>query len=594
MRFRKLEKWDNVADSAALIYFAQLVEELLFVFSLDTYRPSAMNSALLCREAQTVADDVDKNIIASPNFQHVLDELYDTLRCDVVAQALLPNDLDSIFSVLKNPKESFNSKKVVSELLTIQLALKKYRVTTEQLLCEAIKDGKNDFSKIRSLARTYITTLVNMGYNTNFMYRKVVDFFYHGSNRISGNEAIEDFLSLFKDKKRKFGVLFRGGDIFRNIKESCEKFGIKVLLSADELEFGIPQNFSLRKSEVYVFVEVAQEHDQYSAFNKARRRLHDISSIYTIFHHKTQPAFTDDGIVFDLDTTDYHRLRKSLNDMVRCIDTPPEKASEELVTFLQEFSLKTTSLKKFIRTVELHSLALQSDSLENQMINLWIALESIIPPQGTDKSSAKIDHMATSLIPFLSLSYIEQLVERFMSDISRWNRPAFVRHIRLLSDETDKVNMVKLLALPELKKNREDFQKEFRNYHLLQDRFDFFVKSFENPEGIFNLLSRHSQRVQWQLRRIYRARNMIVHDGRTPSYTNILITNTHAYLDIILDTISILASRPKAVLSIEQAFTYVELLDDSRTRWLKKKGATFDCNNLKRLVGDVLSVNDDC
>lgn len=63
-----------------LLYFAQLIDELLFDFSLDTYKPSAMNSSLLCVEALEVFKEVEDGNIKRPNFQHVLDELCANLK----------------------------------------------------------------------------------------------------------------------------------------------------------------------------------------------------------------------------------------------------------------------------------------------------------------------------------------------------------------------------------------------------------------------------------------------------------------------------------------------------------------------------------
>lgn len=75
MKYRKLDKWDAPAECVNLLYFAQLLDELFFDFTLDTYKPSAMNSSLLCEEALKVIEEINNGNIKKPNLQHVLDEL---------------------------------------------------------------------------------------------------------------------------------------------------------------------------------------------------------------------------------------------------------------------------------------------------------------------------------------------------------------------------------------------------------------------------------------------------------------------------------------------------------------------------------------
>ncbi|TOO76381.1 hypothetical protein CGH28_24905, partial [Vibrio parahaemolyticus] len=72
------------------------------------------------------------------------------------------------------------------------------------------------------------------------------------------------------------------------------------------------------------------------------------------------------------------------NQMHKCNDLKPSLASKKLQDFLSNFSLDKSSFSQFIRSSELHAQALKTDSEENQIINLWIAIESLIPPKSSD------------------------------------------------------------------------------------------------------------------------------------------------------------------------------------------------------------------
>lgn len=60
MRFRSTRKWDDITNSKGLLYFAQLIDELLFDYTIDAYKPSAMNTALLASEAYSTFKKVEE------------------------------------------------------------------------------------------------------------------------------------------------------------------------------------------------------------------------------------------------------------------------------------------------------------------------------------------------------------------------------------------------------------------------------------------------------------------------------------------------------------------------------------------------------
>lgn len=277
-------------------------------------------------------------------------------------------------------------------------------------------------------------------------------------------------------------------------------------------------------------------------------------------------------------------VTKSVNPMHKCNDLKTVVASEKLSLFMNGFLMRGDSFRKFNRSAELHALALSSESTENQMINLWIALESIIPNKDDEDSSSQIEHVAKSILPFLNLGYISKLIERLSKDIRYWNRKL---HRRLLNGSTGANNalpMARFLILDEYEDKRQELEELFRDYHLLRDRY-FYIKSLlSKPGHIIQALDSHTKRVEWQIRRIYRARNMIVHDGITPTYTEVLIENTHDYLDSVMNGLMTLASSEYTLNTIAQGFKLAEINYDSYYKALSAKGISFQESNINDLL----------
>jgi hypothetical protein len=270
--------------------------------------------------------------------------------------------------------------------------------------------------------------------------------------------------------------------------------------------------------------------------------------------------------------------------MHKCADLLQSVASNRLTLLLKDFSLEHYSFSKFIRSVQLHSMALGSTSDENQILNLWISLESLIPNETRSEDVSNIEHIIGSLIPFLNIGYVEGLVNNLVKDLLRWDNKTVRLALKHISGRKLSERLAKALVLPEYSHNIASIESNLGDFHLLQDRVNHFKQLLSSPAKIVSALDAHKLRLAWQLRRIYRVRNIIVHSGKTPPYTKSLIEHTHGYLDTVLSSLVRLASKPKKIHSVSQGFKYVELQYLAYYKSLSEKDLCFDSNNIDTLL----------
>ncbi|WIV24673.1 hypothetical protein QN085_03430 [Pseudomonas sp. M2(2023)] len=585
MRFRKLDKWDNKENSQGLIFVAQIIDELLFDYTLDSYKPSAMNTALLIKEAVKTMKAISAGVVMKPNLQHILNELCDNLESDWVAQRLLSVDLVGVTSTLKNPKSSDASVETVVKLLGIQVPLSAYKEMNENLLREELL-GASKRSTLRSLVRSYITTLLNSGYTAKFISKVSQNFFHYSPDRISGNEAIEEYFSLFSRVIQEYHVIYKAPSYLLAFREAANKLGVNVLPGSGDSPFTHEEltryNFQLRGGDVYLYISSRGKEPNVAKI-VADKKVEAIQTLIGLYHHKEAPRRITECLIKSADGGECERNARHINPMHRCADAVPTVASKKLFKFMSAFSLEKESFSKFHRSAELHALALASESLENQMINLWIALESLIPSK-SDKDLAQIDHIANSVIPCLNLEYINKLLTRFFKDLLFWNSKLVRRIYKEIEAQGVSSKTAHLLALPDYQHLRAELEGGFGDYHLLRDRYEYLVGLLSSPASIINVLDGHEKRVGWQLRRIYRARNTIVHDGSTPSYTEVLVENTHDYLDVIMRWLMELASKDKTIFSVSQGFKMIELNYLSYRKRLGEKHLVFTKENIDLLL----------
>ena len=177
MRFRTLTKWDTPDTCKSLVYFAQLLDEMLFDYTLDTYKPSVMTTPTLGVETLNTIKDVDAGIIQPKNVEHLTAELIHNLSHDKVAQSLLGEAYTAFLNKLKNPKLGAKEKKSIIEMLVIQLPAKLYKEKSEKQLLEQLTLPNWERSVIRRLARNYISVLLYIGFSQHNLKKLVHDFF---------------------------------------------------------------------------------------------------------------------------------------------------------------------------------------------------------------------------------------------------------------------------------------------------------------------------------------------------------------------------------------------------------------------------------
>lgn len=585
MLFRKLVKWDDAAKTPALLFLVQIIEEMLFEFSLDTYKASVMHTGLLCQEALTTISDVEAGNIKAPNIAHVSAELAANLEKDPVALSLLPLPVAAFLPALKNPKTPIRELQTVLQLLSVQLPPDRFRMRNEELLMKAVTDSAT-YAELRRLARTYITTLTATGFSARHLQEQTQEFFHYGTGRITGPESLAEFFKLFPLEDNQYTVVFRVDKIFEHVVPAFSNLKISVTpeLPKDLDAKQFPENFAPSADTLFASVQEVEAGDPFSARDAAERLLNLTATLLTLFHHREHPSWLPQCVVYETKTKRYLSIAEPLNSMQKCADLLQPVASRRLHEFASSFSLDRDSFSKFIRSAELHALAVRSNADENQILNLWIALESLVPSESKSDDISNIEHIIKCLLPFLNYGYIERLVNNLVKDLLQWNSDFTRSLFKAIPGKKFTDRLVRLIVLPKFDVPRRRLEDSFKDFHLLRDRFDYFKQMLSSHTTVVSALDAHSQRLEWQIRRIYRTRNIIVHSGITPRYTKPLIEHTHDYLDTVLSLLVRLASKPKTIHSVAQGFKYVELRYRQYYNKLSQKSLTFDATNIDQLV----------
>jgi hypothetical protein len=598
---RKLETnhWKDLKEMEGLLFFAQLVDEMLFDYTLDSYKPLALNSRLLCIECFETIEEVRNGYIPQKSLQSVVEELKWSLTRDLAAEHIFGSKYKLYIEKLKPTEVKLNELHNLVSFFYNSFRDRNYLENIIILLSNLIIEGKQK-NKIKALSNSFISELINYGYNPNYIDYQNYHFFFNPTKRekIDSSDLIRDFFNLFDFEQKEFTVVFIGGIIFRNFKNTLNSFNIAVTKTYNCFS-GLSDDKGFQKSrkqdESFIICSKIQAYDHHSARVKAESLIGQISGIFNFYHHKIKPEILDKTVVCRITDNYVVIIDKPTKSILKAkFDEHPADAAKSVENTLSNLYLTTESTHRFARSIDLHSAALTTNALENQLLDLWAALETLLP-KSMESNKDRVVQICDSLIPFLQLNYLHKQLEQLLKDMIFWDKIKTYKVLNKLPNSKNQSDLEKIAAFISLEGSldlRKEIYIELANYPLLKNRIYTLHETFKSTENIEKLLKMHEVKINWHLRRIYRVRGLIIHSGKYPSYTSILIENLHTYIDLFIKKI-IDFSINKKIDTIEQVVFETQISLQFQLALLKKhNGEQLTIDNFREaLLGENTSTN---
>jgi hypothetical protein len=581
MKAPDITRWDRKPEVEGLLFFAQSVDELLFDYTIDTYKIPALNSRTLAIELFTAITECESGFLKQGTLKPIVMEFVYTLRKDPVAKELLGNQFEEFIRTINREQPMPELKTKLSYLLHGFEG--SYFTTSMKLLRETIHYPKEK-EKIMRLTRIYLNELINKGYSPQFTYFESRKFFFSswGPQKIDSARIIDDCFNLFGFEQTHFDVLFRANNSFSLAKEYAQKFGIEVLDKAPGLDFSGRsdkiKSFLGANDDLPLFLRIRNNValDEFKVRESALERLVAFDSLGRYHIHRRNLAWSDTALVYTQDQKKFGLCHKPRAAVMKRPDRPLEKLSNLVLETLANLTcekLNEESTLRLSRALARHHSALSSETPENQLLEFWSAIEVLFPPS-TD-SGDRVAQISDSVTPFVCLEYAAKLAADLFLSIKS---SGFPEGLQLLNDVPEGNNPIeKCLALISIETNQSVRGKFFQMFDwnpLLKNRIYSLNAKFSTADSALNTLNGHIQRVSWQIRRIYRARNLIIHSGRTLPYVNVLVENVHSYVDRILDVLNERTFHSPHRTAIDEISLGVKLETEAHLRILKELGKT--------------------
>lgn len=544
MRKNNIEAWTYEPSLNCLLFFAKRMDELLFHHTTDTYRYLTLSIRGLASEYCTVYRDVKAGILNKKNLEHIIEEFVYRLKDDDIAKEILSEEYIVRF------EKNYGSWDSKSQFENMQYIARKFgnRVYYDHIvkrLKKLIMENKQK-KEIDAIATLFVREVLDCGYNENYVYQVLHEVFFH--KKVFSLKSLDDFFEKFDFSLKHYDVYIGYTSDISSLLPLFEKMVISDLnvfmVDMKNTPVGIKTN---RQKTILKFAAI-ESYDMYSAFEIANAISSCVVNSYSYFRHTPVTIRTYGQVVDENREILTLNSKKLLKNRVATLSQ--ENATHRAEALIRILFANYTNLNDFMKITSIHNSAICSNSTSDSLLSLWSIMESIVEEDAIlkdDKDSSdenkkersKIRNVISYVIPYVKSSYLSKLVRTCMEDIIRWNQEFFNAYIANNEfGNNDIEHTFAFLTFTSTQSARDELYSRTEKFPLLRYRVYTLSEQLHNSQGIKAILNAHTQRVEWHLHRIYRARNYIIHDANENEQMNQeLVINLHSYVDTLFEEV---------------------------------------------------------
>lgn len=537
---------------------------------------------------------VDELISNEKNLAYLVSSMKEVEACwanDIIAQEILV-DLNRFQDVISRAVKSGNIDGVgVHRLKAFCRAVisraAQYELALTEALVEAVVGVSDTTQKeritdsINKLSGLYVTHLLNQGYSPTYLFNRHEMF--TRANKYAGRDFAGQLALVSERLRSHTSNFYCHFTIYTNRTKTLLTTTAKAEIIFYELQHptlaGINLADIVRPGTEPIVARIATvSTDHVSAALRSKELLDQLLDVVTAFDSNLYLNVSASCVVtYQVQALTHYRhvpVDKLLNFM-----------SSEIVT---RFSNPNNSISKALHVLEPDSksqlgrslrylrLSKESVSLEQKLLNLWIAFESLFVDLGAGIIGNMLDYVpilyATTglrrrveylrdLLVSNSISVPDE-IRRKLFDKARFDKELTVEQVfALLRDEPLAIVLFNSIE-----------KKEHLKFKLMQ-----VYQELETNKALSDRLSRTEDDVIRQLRRIYFMRNKITHTGRFSGVRPQLITHLLDYIGVCYEAIFAASDKAK----VDSQYSLIELLTSAK---IGAEIVSAKCNSKERVA----------
>lgn len=543
------DNWEYTDDLEMLFLFYQSTDELLSEVTPDTFALPLHNVLSLIDEiVETYTLLEQHNSICEYYAKYIppiIDELLQKIEDDYLLKKMFGKRLDSIVTGFNEAKNDYKHLERWVDVFSQSCSRTKYRLLYQNEIVRLITDTK-DKSKLLYCTQNYYIILINAGYSREHLYTSAKKFFNNYLVKINSKDQIKDFLKQFTCIPQKYNFLIlmdienieyldnisenitasqdiQKIDITKERKELCDDYAVSELFREyDKKKSGCREH---QKIEI---VRISDEElDPYKSAIKFNEYITFLQTFkrYFIHHGYSKQVFMfllqkADGKYTKIEIPNKIKKRPFINQTL--IDS-------RIKNILNGKSLGRSAFISLAQALEMHADAFDSKNTSTLFRSLWTALETLF---SNPSPNSIRDNAINSVLAIIQKTYILKILRALYAQISKAIDESILKELNINNFES----FVKYFST--YKEDSVEMKKiytQLSDNPLLRSRVFSMRKKLTDGKSILKLLDEHKIRIEWQLNRLYRIRNIATHLGTEISGSDIAINHLHSYFDYIVN-----------------------------------------------------------
>ncbi|MCD0488555.1 hypothetical protein LPB86_09955 [Pedobacter sp. MC2016-14] len=520
--------------------------ELLYNFTIDTYRLRLHNPKTLIEELISVCHASNSGLLTNNDYasstskelKAALEENNHGLKFIKVSKKHYIDTLSKAspkdYSLLIQSSKLMlkDNQHYLSELFDEILRL---TAIFPSLVDDHSPKFQNDLAEMKKniivLANHLFVELINKGFTKQYLNNFFQITFVRNIDPALTFSARMDILkTLIVKDSENFTVIFRiiGSSFqfneFKKIDNSYElvtkryRRTIAPVISAEVADY-LEDN----KENFLIYIEI-KAHDYFKAVETSMNKLSKDMDIYHLgFTRHSFKIDTKCAVIGKVDPSKADTFPSNFQ-----IDGYVRSNAQVFETLLNKIkkieqnSIEKESYDKIISAIRYFRTGTESPELETKLLNYWIGLEYIFTSNKNDQKT--IDRIRSYYPLCHSLIYVKRNLHDLHKTIKRLGISA---HIPGYNDD------LVYLSLNET----YDAIVAASPSELLKVRARYYQTWVQDPSRITYVLHKHTTNLEWNLTRLYRIRNEIVHNAAIKKGIYVHISHMKYYFTFILNSI---------------------------------------------------------
>jgi hypothetical protein len=459
-----------------------------------------------------------------------------------------------------------------------------YKTALEQRIIDLFDTPRRRI-ELRQACGFYCSHLINVGFSKLWIQELVEEAFFTEDMSTANRTTLAQFFRKFVENPADFVVFTSIG---YELSRLLPSLGLRVVAPKDVDQSVRAALESSGEELAHVAISEERAYDPYGAINAVHERLTSIRA-FTYLRRETIACDWEELMyVRGADVKVGRAIRTSGFNFERLTKATPTRAT---ITSQRKYILRVRqnfdppSMERLLSSINTAALARTSPNRENQLISLWSAVEVLLsePPTNT----ARIVSYVHQLVPAICLRHVRRQFVAVFEELRLLYPQAFTNILRgedEFASHDPHTNFAAVICLEENELLREELCALLEENPLALHRLFKLYRDYGSSGEAAKAIKSHRNRVEWQVHRIYRARNQLVHSGRVPSYLDSLILNLAEYYGAAVATIIDRARREPSRSDIDQIVSEIGIEYGIFTRQFKATEAPLQRADLERLV----------